>query len=341
MPDAPSLQMFQRTLQTGPLQSGPLQGLLEALEAERHLEHALALLKAARPDLEVWGATLAALKAAVAKSRVRRMSLWQVDPHRRTLRLGLAVRKPACDQHAPALLASLARMLMEAGLSVAMGLEKSPRPAVHLGHPLPLGVEGWAEWADAVLQEAPGMPLAALPDHLNGFCPEGLRILSCAIAPNHASPVSELCRQGRWRWPCPEDQREAAQARVTAFLEAERFELVKPGKVDGQKESRPMDIRPLLGELRWEGPALAFHTRIGPGQAANPRKLLAAVLDLPLEAIQGLVRTEVELREDPRLLHEEKFTPKLHNMFEDAVLLGSGSNIRIVDEDDDDPVVLG
>ena len=336
-----SLQIFQNLIQAAPPEPGALQGLLAALGAENHLEHALTALKQARPDPLLWGGVLAGLKEAVARSRTRRMSLWQVDPRRRTLRLCLEVRSPACGLHPPALLSALARMLMEAGLPLAMGLEKNPRPAVHLGHPLPLGVEGLCEWADAGLQEAPGVPLEALPGLLSAHAPEGVKVLRCAFVANHGSGVAELCRLGRWRWDCPEALLGLARDRVAAFLASERFEVGKPAKVGGQKAAKVVDLRPLLGEVAWDGPALGFHTRLGPGEAANPRKLLAAILEVLPEAIQGLVRTAVDLREDPRLLQEEKFAPKLHNMFEDAVLLGSGGNVRIIDEDDDEPLRLG
>ena len=317
-----------------------LQGLIRDLEQERHLEHALTAFKEARLDLGLWGAVHAELRAAVAKSRLRRMSLWQVDPHRRTLRLRFEVRRPLCGENTRTLVTLLARMLMDAGLPVAMGLEKNPRPAVHLGHPLPLDVEGEAEWADAVLQEAPSVSLDALPAAINRHAPGGLRVLQCAIVPNYASPVSDLCKRGFWRWACPEPLLAEAQERMEAFVTADRFEIEKPGKVDGNKAPKHMDIRPLLGVIEWQGPQLSFQTRIGPGEAANPRKLLAAILGLLPEAIQPLCRTEVELMEDPRLLQAEKFTPKLHNMFEDAVLLHSGSNIRIIDDDDDAPLVI-
>jgi len=54
-----------------------------------------------------------------------------------------------------------------------------------------------------------------------------------------------------------------------------------------------------------------------------------------------LARTAVDLAEDPRLLQAERFQPKLHNMFEDAVLLGAEGNIRVVDDEEDEPLVLG
>jgi radical SAM-linked protein len=338
--DSPPLQAFQRYIEGGVPDLETFQSLLGVLEEARQLEHALLLFKQARLGPGPWEAPLAILKAAVARSRARRMSLWQVDPHRRTLRLRFEVRKSASGLRPPELVATLARLLMEAGLPVAMGLEKTPRPAVHLGHPLPLGVEGWGEWADVGLQEEPDGPLEGLMELVNFHAPEGLRLLQGVFVPNFASPVSDLCRQAHWRWECPEDLLDSARERMAAFLAADRFELEKPGKVDGQKGAKRLDIRPLLAGLQWDGPHLTFQTCIGAGAAPNPRKLLAGILGGAPEAILALVRTDVELREDPRLLQAEKYAPKLHNMFEDAVLLHAGSNIRIVDEDDEGSVIL-
>lgn len=325
----------------GPPEPGALEGLLAALEAEQRLEHGFSLLRQARPDSGPWAAFLEQLRAAVAKGRLKRMNLWQIDPHRRTLRLRYEVRGAACAVHPAGQVALLARTLMAAGLPVAMGLEKKPRPAVRLGHPLPLNVEGLGEWAEAVLQEAPPVPLEQLPALINAQAPEGLRVLACAVVANHASPVADLCCRSHWRWVCPPALLEHARARLAQFLAAEHFEVDKPGKVDGQKGARRVDLRPLLQELAWEGEALVFQTRIAPGEATNPQKVLAGILGGEPGAIQGLTRVRVALKDDPRMLQGHKFEPKLHNMFEDAVLLGSGSNIRIVEDDDDEPLLLG
>jgi radical SAM-linked protein len=311
--------------------------ILQELEGARRLEHAWILARAARPDPRRWGAALARMKAAVEASRSRRMTLWQHDPDRVTLRLRFAASGPACAQPG-ALPGLLAGALSAAGLPVAMGLEKTPRPALRLGHPLPAQVEGRSEWADVVLLEAPPVPPEDLPGLVNAHAPAGLALLQCLQVPNYASPVAELCRSAHWRWPCPADGLDAARARVAAFLASERFEWERAGKTGGQKGIKRVDIRPLLEDLHWQGADLLFRTAADPGQAANPRKLLAAVLG---QEIQGLARTAVDLDEDPRLLQADKFQPRLRNMYEDAVLLGAHGNIRIVDEDDDDPVVLG
>jgi radical SAM-linked protein len=331
-----SLQTFARMLTAEPPEPELFEQAVGALERDRWLEHGWLLLRQARLEPALWAPLLARMKAVLERSRRRRMSLWQSDPDRVTLRLRFALRAPACAQPA---LALLARTLMEAGLPVAAGLEKAPRPAIRLGHPLPALVEGCSEWADVVLLEAPPIPLADLPALVNSHAPQGLAVLQCLQVPNYASPVAELCRAAHWRWTCPEPELAQVRERMRAFSASERFEIQKAGKIGGQKGVKRVDIRPLLEDCRWDGADLLFRTRVAPGEAANPRKLLAAILGPGLE-IQGLARTELELGEDPRLLQAEKFQPKLHNMFEDAVLLGAEGNIRIVDEDDDEPTVL-
>ena len=73
----------------------------------------------------------------------------------------------------------------------------------------------------------------------------------------------------------------------------------------------------------------------------NPRKLLGGILGQKPDAVEGLVRRRVVLAEDPRLKEAEKFEPKLKNIFEDAVLLSENSNLVLVDEEEDDPIILG
>ena len=341
----PSLQAWQDLLAGGTPQVPGLEPILAGLERDRRLEHAWLLLKQARLDPARWGGLQARLKALVDRARTRRMHLWQTDPQRRTLRLRFAALAPVSALHPAGLLALLARTLLAAGLPVAMGLEKSPRPAVRLGHPLPPGVPGGSEWADVVLLEGPGSPVAELPARINACAPAGLRLLECVPVPNHASPVAELCRCAHWSWTCPAADLPAARERLAAFLASDRFEIDKPGKVDGQKGARRLDLRPLLEDPEWDGGRFGFRTRIAPGEAANPCKFLAAILGVAVAGQGpdgfGLARTRVDLAEDPRLLRGAAFEPKLHNMYEDATVLDAGGRIRIVDDDDDEPIRLG
>ena len=117
--------------------------------------------------------------------------------------------------------------------------------------------------------------------------------------------------------------------------------MEKAGKTGGQKGVKRVEIRSLVEAMAWREGALEFTTRLAAGQATNPRKLLAAILGVEPGAVAALERLRLDLAEDPRLLQADRYEPKLHNMFEDAVLLDSGPHIKVFDGDDDDPIVLG
>lgn len=322
-----------------------LEGLLASLQQAGHLEQALACVKRTLPlesrSGRPWHSLRAALEATVQKARTARMHQWQHDPHRRTLRLRFEVRQPAAVLHPPALLHALTQALMDAGLPVAMDLGRSPRPAAHLGHPLPPGLEGLGEWADVVLRQEAGSALEDLPERAAPHLPEGLRILGARYVPNHGSQVLELGQEARWQWRCPSQLQAQAMERLASFLAASSWELEKSGKVEGRKTLKRLEVRPLVKHLHWQADVLHLTLRLAAGEALNPVKLLAGLLEVDPGEIQGMTRTEVVLGEDPRLKASDKFAPKLSNIYEDAVLLESGGSITLVEEDDDEPMVLG
>ena len=336
----PLLQTFREALKGD---CPPEDALLAGLAEQGLMEQALMELKRGRPRLrsgDPWHLARTHMEAEVARARERRMLQWQLDPARRSLRFRMEVRSPACGLHPPALQAALAQALLEAGLPLAMGLEKTPRPLVRLGHPLPLGVEGLSEWADAALRQPSEVPVPDLAAHINPFCPEGLLILEAEQVPNHASPVLELCVEARWAWACPGPLRGMAEARFARFMAADTYEISKIGKVAGHKQAKRVEVRHLVLDAGWTGDQFRFTTRLSAGEALNPLKLLAGVLGLEAGEIHGLIRTGVELAEDPRLCAGEKYETKLHNIFEDAVLLDSAPEGAAAEEEDDEPILL-
>jgi len=275
----------------------------------------------------------AALEAATELARKRRIHQWQQDPLRRTLRLRLEVTGAAAELHPPALLAALAQGLMSAGVPLAMGLGKTPRPLVLGGQPLPPGVPGLSEWADITLREPWRGPLPPLQV-------EGLRVLESQEIPNYASPVLELCRTSHWRWTCPEELLAKARETLATFAASSTYEIDKVGKSEGRKVVKRLEVRAMVLDLAWEGQDLRFSTRIATGEAMNPQKLLGGILGVEPTTIRPLIRESVDLGEDPRLQQADRFQTKLHNIFEDAVMLEGGSNITLVEEDDDEPMRL-
>ena len=106
--------------------------------------------------------------------------------------------------------------------------------------------------------------------------------------------------------------------------------------MDGHKGVKRIEVRPSVLDMDWREDVLLFTMRIAPGEAPSPVKLLAGILGLEPGRIRGLRRLEILLDEDPRLEDSQKYETKLHNIYEDAVLLESDAPVRPIEEDDDE-----
>lgn len=228
---------------------------------------------------------------------------------------------------------------MAAGLPVALGLEKRPRPMVHLGHPLPPGLEGLQEWADVDLHTPSPFAPECLPERVQDHLPPGLQVIQAEEIPLVASPVLELCCASLWGWPCPEELIPSVRSGLETFLAADHFQIEKTGKVNGQKVLKQIEVRAMVQEITWTEERLQLRTRIEAGEALNPQKLLGGILALEPCRFERLCREAVLLSPDPRLEDPLRFETKLHNIFEDAVLLQGGEAPTRL-EDDDETLVL-
>ena len=339
----PTFKTFLDLLADKTPEAHAILNILTRLEAEGLSDRALATLRKQRPgpgfQREAWNRLRSGLETAVDKARALRMQRWQLDPGRRTFRFCFEVRPPASDLNPSALLHALTQTFLDAGLPLAVGLEKVPRPVVTLGPPLPLGAQGAREWVDCGLREPSTIPAQDWPTRLAPHCPVGLRILEAFLVPNHSSSLLELARRAHWRWVCPEAFLDHARARLEAFLQADRFEIEKTGKVEGRKGVKRIEVRSSILEMAWSGNELTFTVPIQPGEVPSPPKLLAGILGVDPGQIKNLTRLEVILGEDARLEDGHKYETKLHNIYEDAVLLESDGPIPFVD--DDDELLLG
>lgn len=281
------------------------------------------------------------LAPLAAKAQQRREATWQLDSRRACVRLGYAKAREAVDFDEGDVHAILLQAFRLEGCRLALDLGKRPRPFLRLELPLPAGVGGVCEWAEAVFRAEPADSSETLMASLNGRLPEGLRIHRWESHPSYASALADLVEASHWRWACPAGRADAARQRTDAFLASSEWLWEKEVRIEGRKQAKPLDLRPLVTGLRWEGDILFSTTRAGSPEAGNPLKIHAAILGLEPAALQGLTRQSLDLRADPRLAQAERFEPKLKNMYEDAVLLSGGSNITLVDEDDDEPIRLG
>ena len=317
--------------------------LVPDLEQAAMLEEAYALLREVRrelPESEEARSLSGTLAPRALQARARREALGQMDARRTSVRFAYAKRPPVLDFESGDLHRILLTALRLEGLLLALDLGQHPRPLLQLGPPLPAGVGGEEEWGQAVFRLPPGDagPLLA---RLALRLPEGFVLHRWEEQPAYATAVAELADAAEWTWSCPPEGLEDARSRVKTFLAAECFLWDRSGKVGGQKQEKPVDLRPLVAAMDWEGARLRVTTPMRTFGATNPLKALGAILGLAPEAIHGLVRTRLQLRADPRLAQGERFEPKLRNLYEDAVMLSGGSNIILIEDDDEEPTQLG
>lgn len=306
-------------------------GLTE--EAEEEVRQALRR-GAAPPSLQALTTPLAVLAAG---SRRRRAALWQLDTRRARMRGWFAKEGPALAFDEGDVQAIFLQAFRLEGMRLALDLGKRPRPLLGPLLALPSGVGGRAECVDVTFAREPDITTADLGACLNRRLPPGLQWLRWEPLPGYASELLDLAHRSHWSWRVPEDLQDRVQAGVASFAAATTWPWTRKDSAAGVV----LDLKGVVASLTYEDQHLRFSLCMGAHHALNPLKMLGALLGVPPVAIQGLTRTGIDLAPDPRLGLGDRFQPKLKNMYEDAVLLGGGSNITLVDEDDDEPLRLG
>jgi radical SAM-linked protein len=320
--------------------SADVEVLIEAIRSEHLEEEAEECLRTSRrePEHRARAEALALnLRPLADRAQKRREAFWQMDSRRTLVRFVYAKAGTATDFDDGDLQAIFLRAFRLEGLQVALDLGKRPRPMLGGGLPLPAGVGGLAERIDTVLKREPAGEPGTWMARLNQRLPLGLSLHGWQNLPLHASPLNDLALRSHWRWPAPPELFTEAHRKVAAFLGSAQW-LWDRGPA---KAAEKLNLRELISDMAWEGGALCFTSAMADHQALNPMKMLGAILGLEPSRITGLVRNRVELKEDPRLGQGDRYEPKLKNMYEDAVLLAGGSNITLVDDDDDEPIRLG
>ncbi|MBP1772252.1 MAG: hypothetical protein H6P99_1415 [Holophagaceae bacterium] len=336
--EAPGLQAFRTLLLSGAAKDPD--AAIHAVAAADLAEEAGEILRSSRRGVtdRAWFEALSSrLSPVIQKAQQKRAALWHLDSRRTLIRFRFSKQGEALGFDDGDLHAILLMAFRLEGFRVTLDLGKRPQPLLTLGLPLPAQAGGAAESADVVLRQEPAGPPGELMARLNRRLPEGLEIRRWEPLPVYAAPVGDLARLSHWRWDVPTEHRAQVEAAVARFNAASAW----PWDRGGAKADDPLDLRDIFTDLTWVDGALTFSSRMGEYLALNPLKALGAVTGLESSRITGLVRIGVELKPDPRLAQAERFEPKLKNMYEDAVVLGAGSNIVLVDEDDDEPLRLG
>lgn len=340
-----ALQRFEQVIGAPEPDWDAALALLPEIEKEGDAEEAQARLRHHRMPKGSHPPKLKQLKirlgVAAGKARDRRSAETRLDSERGILRLRYGRGEALAHLNPAQFLSQLARVLQAADLAPVLSLERTPRPLVALGHPLPVGLAGHSEWADAEISPMPKDSEDAMLARLNAAAPVGLVFWGCMALPAYATPVLELSRLAHWRWHCPAELRGDAETKLVVFEAATNFCIAKTGKVGGQKSVKQLEVRHHVRSISWENGDLSFTTRISAKEALSPVKLLAGILGVEIAAIKDMERIAVELADDPRIHQAERFEPKLRNIYEDAVLLSTGPNLQIIDDDEDEPMHLG
>lgn len=185
------------------------------------------------------------------------------------------------------LMRSMERLFRRAGLALAMSQGFHPKPRMTFPLALAVGIEGIDEVMELDLAES--YAAEELLERLASHAPPGLTIKSVELLP----PGGKKARVRRvtYQVPIPPARREGLPERIARLLEAPSVRVARP------RRAEPLDLRPLLEELRLQQGILAMRLRTPQEGNAGPREVLGALGLADLESQEGvhLTRTAVEI----------------------------------------------
>jgi radical SAM-linked protein len=186
------------------------------------------------------------------------------------------------------LVRAMERVFRRAGIAVRMSEGFHPKPRMSFPSALGLGIAGRHEVVEIDLDE--GLPASELLATLATFAPVGLEFLTAeVVAPGSRKAQA---RSFTYETEPPEARRAELPAAIERLLSATSWPIARPG------QTSPIDVRPLIEDLRVEGGRLRMRLLASHEAGARPRDVLAALgwhddLD---GSVWALERTEVELQ---------------------------------------------
>jgi radical SAM family uncharacterized protein/radical SAM-linked protein len=184
-------------------------------------------------------------------------------------------------------------MLRRSGLPLVFSEGFSPRPRLHAGPPLPLGITGRAEWIDVEL--ATEMSADAVAERLNAVAQPGVTFLGGRVVSRDVPALTASLALASYTLTFPRAwgaRFAELRARAAAFQRAESTPVVEERK----GKTRTVDLRRAVRRLELhETDTLVARTLLqiadASGHNANPIGLLRRVFGLALDEI-GAVAME-------------------------------------------------
>ncbi len=164
-----------------------------------------------------------------------------------------------------------------------------PKPKMMFPSALAVGIEGLVEVLEIELER----PCSAdeLVHAITPQLPQGLELCGIEV-------LSEFARKARihaitFAVDVPPERQSAVAERIEWLLAQTSYDVRR------ESRARPLDVRPLIDDLRLDGGALVMRLRVDGDGSARPRELLSALGLDDVESL-GLVirRTAVELIPD-------------------------------------------
>lgn len=181
------------------------------------------------------------------------------------------------------------RMLRRANLPIAFTEGFHPKPRMQFPSALALGVVGWQEIAEIEFREP--LDPEAIRERLAAQALPGMEILSVQLIPRK---ITGQVVEASYRLALSPDQVEGVSQRLAQLLDATEWIIERK-----RPQSKRVDIRPFIVDLRLGQDALYMTLRVTPTGSARAEEVLAA-LNLDGVLLDGgiLERTRLVLADE-------------------------------------------
>ncbi len=180
-----------------------------------------------------------------------------------------------------------ARAARRADLPVAFSRGHHPLPKLSFGPALPLGASSEDELLDVELSDA--VPAAEVRARLAPELPHGLELLGAVEVPRTARSIDHSVAGFRWEVDLGGLPDPPAPAAVTAAVSRFRRGAALPVRKAGKRGERIVDGRQAVTALEMVAPQrLALEIAVGPDGTLRPSAIVAALLELPPDALPAL-----------------------------------------------------
>ncbi len=211
----------------------------------------------------------------------------KIPPSTDSRRLRLSFKKQGLSRYLSHLetASALTRGIVQSGLQFIYSEGFHPHPKISFAVATAVGLESEGEYCDIQIIK-PAEALAALPERINRYLPEGMAVFEMVELPQGARSLTELIRGFQYRALLPatldEEQLLHLEEHMATFLKAQQFPITKTIK----ERTVIRDIRPLVSSLTIDRSCreITMDVRFSNEGAVRPEDILLHALLLDVAA---------------------------------------------------------